>query len=334
MKTIKVFDVREDEKKALQQWIDRHQHEVKVELTEEPFGERHFNTLAQIDGISTSQTTSFNNDYLQVLSDHGIQHIAQRSAGFDMFDLEAAQQYGITISNVPSYSPQSIAEFAVTRILELVRHTHQIDRNVAENNFTWDMAIQGRTLASLKVGVLGTGRIGSRVAKILHGFGTQVYGYDLQPDSDLQEIVNYVDSVEALVQDIDVLTVHIPGSKDNQYVINSDVFRNAQKGLIFINTARGVVVETTALIEALDAGIVRTVALDTYENEGPYFKKDYTYTNVEDEMLNHLIERQDVLVSPHVAFFTDEAVQNLVDIPLDDVLSYIKGDTIKNNVMK
>ncbi|MBI5974097.1 D-lactate dehydrogenase [Staphylococcus canis] len=332
MKRIKVFDVRFDEKKALDNWIENHKDEVEVELTEEPLGEAHFDTLDQIDGISTSQTTPFKEEYLKTLVDHGITHVAQRSAGFDMFDFNIANKLGLKVSNVPSYSPQSIAEFAVMRIMELVRRAAQIDRNVERHQFEWDLSVQGRTIESLKIGIIGTGRIGSRVAKILNGFGATVYAYDLNPNPDLNSIVTYVDSVDALVQDIDVLTLHIPGSPENHYFIDQKVFDKVKKGLLFVNTARGVVVDTQALIQALDNETVAAAALDTYENEGPYFKKDFTNKEITDETLKLLLQKDNVLVSPHVAFYTDEAVQNLIDIPLDDVLAYINNKPVDNIV--
>ncbi|UXR78794.1 MULTISPECIES: D-2-hydroxyacid dehydrogenase [unclassified Staphylococcus] len=327
MKKIKVFDVRVDEQAALKQWIENHEGEVEVVLTEDSLEGEHLEQLEDIDGITISQTTTFDPNHFKVLADNGIYHIAQRSAGFDMYDLPAANEAGIKISNVPSYSPQSIAEFAVTRTLALVRHTDRIDRNVAVQDFTWDLDVQGRTIESLKVGVLGTGRIGSRVAKIFKGFGAQVFAYDLAPNPDLENILTYVDSLEALVKDVDVLTLHIPGSPENKYVVNESVLNQAKPGLLVINTARGIVLETDALIRKLDDGTVAAAALDTYENEGPYFKNDWTNQPLEDPVLSHLLERDDVLISPHVAFYTDEAVQNLVDIPLDDVLSYIKTQT-------
>ncbi|QLK85565.1 D-2-hydroxyacid dehydrogenase [Staphylococcus sp. 17KM0847] len=332
MKKIKVFDVRVDEKQALQQWIERHQDEVEVVLTTDSFGGEHLTQLEDIDGISISQTTTFNDEYYPILTENGIYHIAQRSAGFDMYNLVAATASGVKISNVPSYSPQSIAEFAVTRTLALVRHTHRIDRNVALQDFTWDLAVQGRTVESLKIGVLGTGRIGSRVAKIFKGFGAKVYAYDIAPDPTLEGIVTYVDTLEALVKDIDVLTLHIPGSPENKYVVDEKILEQAKPGLFVINTARGIVLDTEALIRKLDDGTVAAAALDTYENEGAYFKNDWTNKPLGDPILSHLLERDDVIVSPHVAFYTDEAVQNLVDIPLDDVLSYINKHTAENIV--
>ena len=327
MKKIKVFDVREDEQVALQQWIERHADEVEVVLTEDSLEGAHLEQLDEIDGVSLSQMTPINPDYFKVLAQNGIYHIAQRSAGFDMYDLPAASEAGIKISNVPSYSPQSIAEFAVTRTLALVRHTHRIDRNVAVQDFTWDLSVQGRTIESLKIGVLGTGRIGSRAAKIFNGFGAQVYAYDLAPNPELENILTYVDSLEDLVKDIDVLTLHIPGSPENKHVVNEAVLNHAKPGLLVINTARGVVLDTEALIRKLDDGTVAGAAIDTYENEGPYFKYDWTNKPLEDSVLSHLLEHENVLISPHVAFYTDEAVQNLVDIPLDDVLSYIHNQT-------
>ncbi|WP_281183476.1 D-2-hydroxyacid dehydrogenase [Staphylococcus schleiferi] len=323
MTKIKVFDVREDELPALQQWIEAHKGTVEVELTASPLNEQQLETLDDVDGVTISQTTSFDSAYYERLVDKGIHHIAQRSAGYDQFDLEVANQYGVKISNVPSYSPQSIAEFAVTRTLELVRHTPQIDKNIATQEFTWNLNLQGRTIESLKIGVLGTGRIGRRAAKIFSGFGSEVLAYDLLPDDDLRDVVTYVDSLEELVSKVDVLTLHIPGSKENHYLINEAILRQAKPGLIIINAARGSVLDTQALLKSLDEGIVASAAIDTYENEGAYFRHDWGNKKLDDPVLQTLLEHENVLVSPHVAFYTDEAVKNLVDIPLEDVLSFI-----------
>ncbi|EGQ0291388.1 D-2-hydroxyacid dehydrogenase [Staphylococcus pseudintermedius] len=332
MTKILVFDVREDELPALEQWKAAHQDDVEVELIEAQLDASHLVKLADVDGISISQTTQFDSQFYKVLAENGIFHIAQRSAGYDQFDLEAANLENIKISNVPSYSPQSIAEFAVTRTLELVRHTAQIDRNMAQNDFTWNLNLQGRTVESLKIGVLGTGRIGSRAAKIFKGFGSEVLAYDIAPDEALNDVVTYVDSLETLISQVDVLTLHIPGSKENHYLINEDVLKQAKPGLLLINAARGSVVDTTALIRSIEAGHVAGVAIDTYENEGAYFRHDWGGRELEDETLKALLNHEKVLLSPHVAFYTDEAVKNLVDIPLNDVLSFIRTRQAENIV--
>lgn len=332
MTKIKVFDVREDELPALEQWKAAHRGEVEVELIESPLDTKQLAQLAGVDGISISQTTQFDNAFYKALAENGIYHIAQRSAGYDQFDLEAANLENVKISNVPSYSPQSIAEFAVTRTLELVRHTAQIDRNMAQNDFTWNLNLQGRTVESLKIGVLGTGRIGSRAAKIFKGFGSEVLAYDIAPDAQLKDVVTYVDSLETLMSQVDVLTIHVPGSKENHYLINEAVLKLAKPGLLLINAARGSVVDTQALIRSLEEGHVAGVAIDTYENEGAYFRHDWGNRELEDETLKTLLNHDKVLLSPHVAFYTDEAVKNLVEIPLDDVLSFIHTRQAQNIV--
>ncbi|ARJ51337.1 D-2-hydroxyacid dehydrogenase [Staphylococcus lutrae] len=332
MKKIKVFDVREDERLALEQWALAHQGEVEIECIEGALDEQQIAQFTDVDGITISQTTTFNSQFYALLADKGIFHIAQRSAGYDQFDLAAANLENVKISNVPSYSPQSIAEFAVTRTLELVRHTAQIDRNMAQHDFTWNLNLQGRTIESLTIGVLGTGRIGRRAAKIFKGFGAKVLAYDIAPDEQLKDILTYVDSLEALIQQVDVLTLHIPGSKENYHVVNESVLKQAKPGLLLINAARGSVLDTQALIRGLNEGRIAGAAIDTYENEGAYFRHDWGHRQLEDDTLQLLLEHDHVLLSPHVAFYTDEAVKNLVDIPLDDVLSFIHTRQAENIV--
>ena len=263
------------------------------------------------------------------MNEFGIKQIAQRSAGYDCYDFELANKYNLIISNVPSYSPESIAEYTVSQALNLVRNFNDIQQKTAEQDFRWQPAILSRSIKDLTVAVIGTGRIGSVVAKIFaNGFGAKVIAYDIVKNEQLQSIVNYKDTIKEIVEVADIVTVHVPASDENHYLFDESLFNSFKEGSVFINCARGSVVNTRALIEAIDKGIIKGAALDTYEAEKGLFPSDQRGVILEDELLRSLIERKDVILSPHIAFYTDAAVENLIVDALDATMEVLQtGDT-------
>lgn len=263
------------------------------------------------------------------MHEFGIKQIAQRSAGFDIYDFDLAQKYDLIISNVPSYSPHSIAEYTVSQALNLVRNYNDIQQKTASYDFRWQPEILSRSIKDLKVAVIGTGRIGSIVAKIFaQGFGAEVIAYDIAPNESYKSFLTYAKSINEAVQEADIVTVHIPASKDSDYLFDDALFNEFKPGSVFINCARGAIVKTSALIHALDNGILKGAALDTYEGEKGLFPSDQRHSELKDEVLKQLIERQDVIVSPHIAFYTDAAVENLIVDALDATIDVIEtGDT-------
>src|SRR5699024_245176 len=214
------------------------------------------------------QQIPLDEDVYKKLHDFGIKQIAQRSAGFDSYDLALAQKYDLIISNVPSYSPHSIAEYTVSQALNLIRNYNDILQKTAAYDFRWQPSILSRSIRDLKVAVIGTGRIGSIVGKIFaQGFGAEVVAYDIEPNDAYESYLTYKDSVSEAVKDADIVTVHIPASIENDYLFDENLFKQFKSGAVFINCARGTIVKTSALIEALDNGTLKGAALDTYEGE-------------------------------------------------------------------
>ncbi|MCI2802711.1 D-lactate dehydrogenase [Staphylococcus pettenkoferi] len=327
MTTIKLFGVRPEDRPFIDEWKTK--HNVEIEETAEILNDDNVDTVQGFDGVSISQQIPLSETVFQKLHEFGIKQLAQRSAGYDFLDLDLARKYDIIITNVPSYSPRSIAEYTVMQALNLVRKTSAIQTKTANYDFRWEPSIMSRSIQDLTVAIIGAGRIGSQVAEIFaKGFNARVVGYDLEPDNALSEIVEYQSSLEEAVQDADIVTVHVPGSAANHYLFNDEVFKAFKEGAYFINCARGSVVETQALLAHLDNGHIAGAALDTYEGEKGLFPSDQRGTELQDDTLVHLIERPDVLVSPHIAFYTDAAVKNLIVDALDATLQVIQtGDT-------
>lgn len=221
------------------------------------------------DGVSTSQNTKVPTKVYEKLNEYGIKQIAQRSAGYDYYDLDEATKNNFIISNVPVYSPESIAEFVITQALMLIRKVNEIEERTKEGDFRWQSGIRGDLLGEMTVVVIGTGHIGRVAAKLFKGFGAKVIGYDLYPNDEATKYLEYKDSVEEVVKEADVVTLHVPATADNHHQFDYEMFKQFRPTAYFINDARGAIVDTEGLLKALDESLIAGAALDTYENGSP-----------------------------------------------------------------
>ena len=299
MTKIMFFGTRDYEKKDALNWGKA--HNVEVVTSEEILSA---DTVDQLEG-------------------YGIKHIAQRTAGFDMYDLDLAKKHGIVISNVPSYSPETIAEYSVSIALQLVRKFPLIEKRVQAHNFKWAAPIMSTPVKNMTVAIIGTGRIGAATGKIYAGFGAKVVGFDAYPNHSL-DFLEYKDSVEEAIKDADIISLHVPANKESFHLFDKSMFSKVKKGAILVNAARGAVIDTPALLDAVNDGTLSGAAIDTYENEADYFTYDWTGKDVDDPTLLELIRHENILVTPHIAFFSDEAVRNLVEGGLNAALSVIE----------
>lgn len=332
MKRILMMGAREDEKAFAKQWAK--DNNVEVEVSYDVLSNDTYHLLEGFDGLSLQQTMGIPKEMYKRLSDDGFKQIAQRSAGVDMYDLEEAKLQNILVTNVPAYSPNAIAEFTVSSALNCVRHTQRIQDRVKKQNFTWDKSILSREIRSMTIGILGTGRIGQITAQILKGFGANIIGFDLYKNPSAEDYLTYVDSFDDFLAQSDMISIHMPLTDDNHHLFNKETFAKMKPGAILLNPARGAIVNTKDLIEALDSGQISSCALDTYENEMPYVTRDWEGKNLEDPILEELISREDVLYTPHIAFYTETAVENLVSGGLGACLDILETGTTDNIVNK
>lgn len=326
MLKIMLFGVRDEEIPIIKAWSTR--NEVQVDYTELNLTPETIEMAKGYDGVTISQVADLDVSLYPTLASYGIQQIAQRSAGFEMHDLTSATENGLIISNVPSYSPESIAEYAVTAALNLVRKTDLIREKVAEQDFRWMPAIRARVVKEMTVAIIGVGRIGSRVANIYRGFGANVVAYDIAPREEFESLVAYQESAEAAISQADIVTIHMPATDVNYHQFSLDLFKQFKSGAILVNTARGPIVHTEDLFQALEEGYIAGAALDVYEGEAPYVPVDWRGRDITDPVYQQLVKHPQIIYTPHTAYYTDTAVQNLIDIPLDATLSVIQtGDT-------
>ena len=261
---------------------------------------------------------------LTALSAGGTRLIALRSAGFNHVDLNCARELGLTVSRVPAYSPHAVAEHTVALILALDRQIHRAYARVREGNFALD-GLLGFDLVNRTVGVVGTGQIGAIVARILVGFGCRVLGHDLVPSPDCRAIgVEYV-ALDRIWSDADIITLHTPLTPDTRHMVNQEAISRMKPGVMIINTGRGALVDTPALIAGLKAGHIGHLGLDVYEEEEQLFFRDLSSHVIQDDVFARLLTFPNVLVTAHQAFFTREALRGISTTTLDNITAFEQG---------
>jgi len=290
-----LFNLREDEKSALNNWIASHP-EVEVDVHSEELTASNKHLLEGKDGVVLAQNKPFEKEVYEYAKEQGIKVFATRSAGFDIYDLELMKELDIKMTNVPSYSPNAIAEHVLTTALRISRNTNKIQRNVEKHNFTWNPGILSRELRTLTVGVIGTGRIGTQAARLFKALGSKVLGYDIYPNDAAREVLEYVDNIDDLITNSDIITIHMPAIKDYNHMVNDEFLSKMKDNSILLNAARGMLVDTKALLRALDSGKLLGAGLDVYENEGKYVPKNFEDKEFDDELLQTLIDRDDSIL--------------------------------------
>jgi D-lactate dehydrogenase len=280
---------------------------------------------------------SFVNDRLDraaltALKAEGVRLIALRSAGYNHVDLEAAAALTMTVVRVPAYSPHAIAEHAVALLLTLNRKTHRAYNRVREANFSLD-GLVGVDLHGKTAGIIGTGRIGAAVARILNGFGCRILAYDTQPDERLAgEIGLAYASLDALSRQADVISLHVPLTPSTHHIIDAAALGRMKPGVILINTGRGALLDSRALIAALKTGHVGAAGLDVYEVEEGVFFRNLSNQVLQDDTLARLLTFPNVLVTSHQGFLTREALASLAETTLENVRAFEAGDPLVNEV--
>ncbi len=288
-------------------------------------------TTRVVAGVGVPQLSAIYNVY-EYAKEQGIKVFATRSAGFDIYDLELMSELGIKMTNVPSYSPNAIAEHVLTSALRISRNTNKIQRNIEKHNFSWNPGILSRELRTLTVGVIGTGRIGTQAARLFNALGSKVLGYDVYQNEAAKEVLDYVENLDDLIANSDIITIHMPAIKEYNHMVNDEFLAKMKDNSILLNAARGMLVDTKAVLRALDSGKLLGAGLDVYENEGKYVPKNFEGKEFDDKLLQTLIDRDDVIYTPHTAFYTETAIQNLVEGGLEAAVEVVATGTSANVV--
>jgi D-lactate dehydrogenase len=273
---------------------------------------------------------TLNKEVLTLLAQHGIRLIALRCAGVNNVDLQAAQDLNLAVARVPAYSPQGVAEHAVALILALNRKIYRAYNRVHDGNFSLE-GLLGYEIGGRTVGIIGTGRIGAIVAKIMKGFSTKVLAYDPYKNQECIAMgVEYV-SLKEIYKQSDMISLHIPLTKDTYHLIDDAAVAQMKQGVMIINTSRGGLVDTKSVIKGLKSGKIGFLGLDVYEEEGDIFFEDLSGHIIQDDTFARLLAFPNVVITGHQAFFTQEALDNISYTTLSNITAFERGQVPPEN---
>ena len=273
-----------------------------------------------------------NRDTITQLAAGGTRIIATRTAGYNQIDLQAAEEMGLAVVRVPAYSPNAISEFTVGLILTLGRQIHRAYNRVRDNNFELD-GLQGIEIHNKTIGVFGTGRIGLTVLQNLSGFGAKLLAYDPYRNPEAEQYATYVDDPIEMVSQCDIITLHLPLTPHTHHLINAETIKHLKDGVFIVNTSRGGLLDTLAVIDGLKSGKIGYLAIDVYEVEGDLFFQDLSTKVVQDDVFSRLQTFPNVLVTGHQAFLTDRALRNIADTTLQNLAQFEETGQCDNAVL-
>ena len=323
MKKIAFFDSKSYDQ------ITFDEQNTKYEITyfENRLNEKNAKFAAGYDAVCAFVNDDLNAKCIEKLYELGIRVIAMRCAGYSNVDFRAAYEK-INVVRVPAYSPYAVAEFTMGLLLNLNRKIHKAYVRTREFNFSL-VRLMGTDLYGKTVGVIGTGKIGRIFIDICKGFGMKVLAYDAYPAENSG--INYV-SLDTLLQESDVISLHCPLTESSKHILNRDAFHKMKKGVYVLNTSRGALIDTSALLDALNDGIVAGAGLDVYEEEAEYFFEDRSDEILKDDILALLVTKPNVILTSHQAYLTEEALSNIASITLKNLDDFFEERPLENEV--
>lgn len=284
------------------------------------------------DAICIFVNDQVDEDIAKELNSYNIKLIALRCAGFNNVDLESTKKYNINVVRVPAYSPYAVAEHAVCLILALNRKIHKAYNRIREMNFSLN-GLMGFDLHQKVIGIIGTGKIGTAFAKIMKGFETKIIAYDPNPNQELiqENILKYVE-LEDIFKYSDIISLHCPLTRETKYIINEESIQKMKDGVMIINTGRGALIDTKAVINGLKKRKIGYLGIDVYEQEENLFFQDHSYEIIQDDLIARLITFPNVIITAHQAFFTQEAMDEIAKTTLNNIYQFFYFNNIINEV--
>ncbi|HPN29410.1 MAG TPA: 2-hydroxyacid dehydrogenase [bacterium] len=327
---IAVFSSKNYDKLFLEKANKRHSHQL---FFYEPRLAFETVSLAKgFDCVCVFVNDKLDSKVISKLAEYGVKLIAMRCAGYNNVDVETADKFGLSIVRVPAYSPYAVAEHTVGLILALNRKIHRAFTRVREGNFALE-GLLGFDLNNLTAGIIGTGKIGAITANILNGFGCKLIAFDSYKNEHCQKIgVEYV-SLESLFERSDIISLHCPLTPETYHIINSDSLKKMRTGVMIINTSRGGLIDTQAVIHALKSGKIGHLGLDVYEEEADLFFEDLSNAMIQDDVFARLLTFPNVIITGHQAFFTKNALENIAETTLSNIDNFKNGICSPNAVI-
>jgi len=326
---VAVFSTKPFDRAFLEKYNSSYGH--KLVFFEERLTEQSTALAISFRAVCVFVNDQLNSKVLTELSENGISLIALRGAGFNNVDIVTAGELGLTVVRVPEYSPYAVAEHTVALIMALNRRVCRAHSRVREGNFSLE-GLLGFELNGSTIGIVGTGRIGKIVAKILNGFGCVLLAFDPSPNSDCGSFgVKYV-SLDELYSRSDVITLHCPLMPQTHHMISAGSIGRMKTGVMLINTSRGALIDTKAVIKALKSGKIGYLGLDVYEEEADMFFEDLSNQIIQDDVLARLLTFPNVLITGHQAFFTRNALENIAKTTLANIADFEKDQSCPNEI--
>lgn len=314
------------------EFFDRHSSTHQLEYFEVQLNKQTVHLAKGCAGICVFVNDQLNAAVLKELATLGIKLVALRCAGFNNVDLVAAKANNISIVRVPAYSPHAVAEHAVALILTLNRKTHKAYNRVREGNFSLER-LTGFDLFGKTVGVIGTGRIGRAFCEIMIGFGCKILAFDLVANKVMEEKgVEYLPLTD-LLEKADLISLHCPLNEQTRHIINTHTISMMKKGVMLINTSRGALINSPDAIQALKNGQIGYLGLDVYEQEETLFFNDLSENIIQDDLILRLLSFPNVLITSHQGFFTEEALEQIAQITMDNIRAFEAKEQMKNAVV-
>ncbi len=290
------------------------------------------NLTAGFDAVCAFVNDELDEQVMEQLHKNGVKLVAMRCAGYNNVNLQAACKFGIQVVRVPQYSPYAVAEYALALLMTLNRKVHRAYNRVREGNFSIS-GLMGFDLRGKTIGVIGTGKIGRTFIGLLRGFGMRVLAYDPYPNPEHARELNFeYIPLETVFRESDIISLHCPLTPENHHMINDETIAMMKKGIVLINTSRGRLIHSVALVNGLKSGRIGAAGLDVYEEETDYFFEDRSDRAVLDDILARLMTFPNVIVSSHQAFFTAEAERNIAGTTMKSFGDFAAGRTLENSI--
>ncbi|MDQ7988353.1 MAG: 2-hydroxyacid dehydrogenase [Candidatus Dactylopiibacterium sp.] len=327
---IAVFDTHPYDERALSEANAAGEH--VLEFFEERLHDKTVELAHGFDAVCPFVNCRLTASVLQRLAESGVRLVLLRASGFNGIDVAAADANGIQVARVPAYSPEAVAEHAFALMLTLVRKTHRAYNRVREQNFSLD-SLEGFTLHGKTFGALGAGRIGQAALRIARGFGCRTIAYDPWHNPQIAADIGFeYAGLERVLEESDILSLHLPLTSESHHIINAASLARTRRGVVILNTSRGGLIDSAALIDALKSGQVGGVGLDVYELEEGVFFHDLSDRPLQDDQLARLMIFPNVLITSHQGFLTVEALRAIAETTLGNASAFERGEVLANRV--
>ncbi len=325
MARIAFFSTQPYDRKLFENASEKHE----FEFFETRLREQTVNLTQGFDGVCVFVNDKITKEVLQGISENGVKLVALRCAGFNNVDLRAAEKYGVRVLRVPAYSPEAVAEHALALMMTLARKTHKSYNR--DGNFSL-VKLNGFTIHGKTVGIIGTGKIGQAFCRILSGMGAKIIAYDKYPSDDMKKLDVEYKELDDVLSESNIVSLHCPLTPETHHIINAQTLSKMKKGAMLINTSRGKLVDTSAVIDALKTEQLGSLAIDVYEEEEKLFFRDLSEKIIRDDQISRLMIFHNVLITAHQGFFTQESLNEIMQTTLKNFDDFERGIESSNEV--